>query len=359
MADQNNDAEHTKNLQLGSRARLRSFVLLALTIAGIYLCFRLLLPFLPALVWALALAILCVPAHRWIEARLRNDNWAAASSVLLIGLVVVVPVLIVSSMVIQAAAGGAVAMQEKFAAGEWRRVIESDELLAPISRWMEQIDFQSAVETAASWLTTASASFVTGSVFGVITLLATFYLLFYFLRDRAAALNWLRDMSPLSRSEMDRLFHRVTDTVEATFHGTVVVAAVQGTLGGLIFWALGLPMPVFWGVVMGLLAIVPMLGAFVVWVPAAVYLALSGDWGKALILTAWGTVVVGLIDNLLYPLLVKDQLRLHTIAAFISIVGGLILFGASGIILGPLIVTITMFFLELWRVPVGGTDEET
>jgi predicted PurR-regulated permease PerM len=114
----------------------------------------------------------------------------------------------------------------------------------------------------------------------------------------------------------------------------------------------------FWGVVMGLLAVVPMLGAFVIWVPAAVYLAVSGDWGKALILTAWGTIVVGLIDNLLYPILVKDQLRVHTVPAFISIVGGLILFGASGILLGPLIVTVTMFLMELWRVPVGGPDAD-
>ena len=109
---------------------------------------------------------------------------------------------------------------------------------------------------------------------------------------------------------------------------------------------------------MGLLAVVPMLGAFVIWVPAAVYLAVSGDWGKALILTAWGTIVVGLIDNLLYPILVKDQLRVHTVPAFISIVGGLILFGASGILLGPLIVTVTMFLMELWRVPVGGPDAD-
>ena len=133
MAEQDNDAEHTRNLQLGSRARLRSFVLLALTIAGIYLCFRLLLPFLPALVWALALAVLFVPAHRWVEAKLHNDNLAASASILLIGFLVVVPVLVVSSLVIQAAAGGAVGVREKFQAGEWRRVIENDEMLAPLS----------------------------------------------------------------------------------------------------------------------------------------------------------------------------------------------------------------------------------
>ena len=358
MVRKKDDGKHARDLQLGSGARLRSFVLLALTIAGLYVCFLLLIPFLPALVWALALAVLFAPSHRVVEARLENPGLAAAASVVLIGLLVVVPVLLVSSMVIDAAAGGAAAFQERFSAGEWRRAFEDEALLAPLARWTAQIDLKGASETATGWLTTTSASFVTGSVLGVITLLATFYLLFYFLRDRAAALDWLRDISPLSREDTNRLFGRVSATIEATLYGTVVVAAVQGVLGGLIFWVLGLPMPVFWGVVMGLLAVVPMLGAFVIWVPAAVYLAVSGDWGKALILTAWGTIVVGLIDNLLYPILVKDQLRLHTVPAFISIVGGLILFGASGILLGPLIVTVTMFLMELWRVPVSGPDPD-
>jgi predicted PurR-regulated permease PerM len=212
------------------------------------------------------------------------------------------------------------------------------------------------LENVTTWLTAASASFVTGSVLGLLSLVVTFYLLFYFLRDRNLALNWLREMSPLSSAETNRLFARIVDTVEATLYGTVTVAVVQGTLGGLIFWWLDLPQPVLWGLAMGVLAIIPVLGAFVVWIPAAIFLALNGDWTKALILTAWGTIVVGGIDNLLYPLLVKDRMRLHTIPAFISIMGGLLLFGASGLLLGPLAVTVTMFFLETWRVPVSGPD---
>jgi predicted PurR-regulated permease PerM len=94
---------------------------------------------------------------------------------------------------------------------------------------------------------------------------------------------------------------------------------------------------------------VPVLGAFVVWIPAAVFLALNGDWIKALVLAVWGGVVVGGIDNLLYPMLVGNRLRLHTVPAFISVVGGLALFGPSGVILGPLIVTLTLLLVEIWR----------
>jgi predicted PurR-regulated permease PerM len=358
MARKRSQPVQTSDLQLGTRSRLRAFVLLGLTLAGLLVCFWLLLPFLPALVWALALAILFVPAHRFLEAKLGNPSLAAALSVLMIGLLVVVPVLLLSGTVIQGATEGAVAAQSKIASGEWRHAIEMNEFLAPIARWIEGLDLTGTIENLTAWLTNLSASFVSGSVLGVITMLLTFYLLFYFLRDRVAALAWLREISPLSDDEMDQLERRVVDTVEATLYGTVVVAAVQGTLGGLMFWWLGLPMPVLWGLVMGVLAVVPMLGAFVIWLPAALFLALNGELGKAVILAVWGTVVVGGIDNLLYPVLVKDRMRLHTVPAFIAIVGGLLLFGASGLLLGPLVLTVTMFFLEIWRVPVSGSDAD-
>jgi len=106
---------------------------------------------------------------------------------------------------------------------------------------------------------------------------------------------------------------------------------------------------VLWGLVMGMLAVVPVLGAFIIWIPATLLLALEGSLGKALILAVWGGVVVGGIDNLIYPILVGNRLKLHTIPAFMAIVGGLIVFGASGLILGPVTLTVTVVLLEIWR----------
>ena len=148
---------------------------------------------------------------------------------------------------------------------------------------------------------------------------------------------------------MDRVCRRVGDTIYATIYGTLAVSAVQGLLGGLMFWWLGLPAPLLWGVVMALLAVLPVLGAFVIWIPAALFLALEGSWGKALILTAWGGVVVGTIDNLLRPILVGKRLKLHTVLAFVSVVGGLILFGPAGLILGPVVLTVAAVLLGIWR----------
>ena len=188
----------------------------------------------------------------------------------------------------------------------------------------------------------------------VVELLITLFTLFFFFRDRRAVLRAVRSLVPLSEAETDKVFLRVADTVYATIYGTIVVAVVQGALGGLIFWWLGLPAPLLWGAVMGLLAIVPVLGPFVVWVPAAIFLALEGSWGKALILTAWGVLVIATIDNLLYPALVGKKLRLHTLPVFFAILGGLALFGASGLILGPVTLAVTVALLEVWRRRTAG-----
>jgi predicted PurR-regulated permease PerM len=152
----------------------------------------------------------------------------------------------------------------------------------------------------------------------------------------------------------DEVFQRVADTIHGTIYGSLLVALIQGTMGGLMFWLVGLPSPVVWGAIMCLLAVVPNLGTFVVWTPAALMLALNGEWGRALVLTAWGAIAIGLIDNLLYPYLVGHRLRLHTLAVFFALVGGIMLLGASGVVLGPVILVITWALVDVWRRRTAG-----
>jgi len=345
-----------------SPSRMKALVLLAVTGIAIYLCYQLALPFLPALAWALALAVLFAPFQRWLEAKLKRPGLAALVVVLASGLMVAVPAIFVGQQLIQEAVKGAEGINKKVESGEWRRAIEAQPRLAPLADWIEhKVDLPGIVKTFTAWLTTTAGAVVKGSLVQAIGFCLTFYLLFYFLRDRQAALQSLRALSPLNSGEMDRLFHRLKDTIYATVYGTLAVSAVQGLLGGLMFWWLGLPTPLLWGVVMGLLAIVPVLGAFLIWMPAALFLLLEGSWEKALILTLWGGVVVGGIDNLLRPVLVGNRLNQHTILAFMSVVGGLIVFGSSGLILGPVILTLTIVLLEVWRERArnSATDKQT
>lgn len=337
---------------------LRALALLLATVIGLVVCYLVALPFLPALIWALTAAVLALPFHRRLAAKLKHPNLAAAASLSVLALLVFGPLMLLGSGLLSALGTGLSSLQEQLASGELQRFAESHPLIGRvISLVPGQADLSAVSGNVAEWLTGLGASIVKVSVANVLTVLLTFYILFYFLRDHREALRQARRLLPLTDSETNHLFGRVSDTIFAVVFGTVVAAAAQGALGFAIFWILGLPNPVFWGMIMAMLAIVPVLGAFVVWAPAALYLAITGDWGRAAILTAWGGVVIGGIDNILHPMLAGGRLRLHTIPTFIAIVGGLALFGASGLILGPLAVTLTLGMLEVWRERANAADD--
>lgn len=344
------DPSETVRHDVSVEGRVSTLILALATVGGVTVCALLAAPFLGAITWAMAFAILFARFHGVIEAKLKIRNFAALISVAIVAVVVAVPTAFVLERLVAEAASGAALVQDKVAAGAVQRLLEAHPSIAPLGHWIEQqIDLRALLATLATWLSNAGASLARVSVAQTIEIVLTFYLLFYFLRDREVITRLLRERLPLTNAETTRLFARVSDTIHATIYGTVLVAAIQGLLGGLMFWFLGLPTPLLWGLVMGLLSIVPVLGAFVVWIPAAIFLALDGDWGKAIVLALWGAIVVGGIDNILRPMFVGNRLRLHTVPAFISVVGGLLLFGASGFILGPLAVTITVQFLEIWR----------
>ena len=248
----------------GSRSHVHTLMLMGVTAVGIYLCYRVANPFLPALAWALALVVLFNPVHRSLEAKLKRPNLAAAVSVVMIGLIVIVPAAFVGQRLVQEATKGTEFIKAKVESGEWRRSLEGHPRLEPLAGWMERQNFPESVKAVAVWMTTTGSSFVKGSLIEVLGLILTFYLLFFFLRDRHGAFLLLRSVSPLSDSEMDRLCNRVGDIIHATIYGTLAVSAAQGFLGGLMFWWLGLPAPLLWGVVMALLAVVPVFGAFVI-----------------------------------------------------------------------------------------------
>ncbi len=339
---------------IAPRGRIGTIALGLAVLGGIALCVLLTLPFLGAITWALALAILFAPIHSRIEAAVGHRSLAALISVVILSVMVIVPAAFVVERLVSEAGAGAVAMQQRVAAGELQRLLDAYPSLAPVGTWInQQFDLPSTAASIAAWLSNIGATFLRGSVLQVVEVMLTFYLLFYFLRDRQAAKSSLMRWLPLTAAEAEHLFRRVFDTIHATVYGTLAVAAVQGLLGGLMFWALGLPTPLLWGVVMALLSVVPVLGSFVVWVPAALLLALDGSWARALILALWGGVVVGGIDNILRPTFVGNRLRLHTIPAFVSLIGGIVLFGAPGFILGPLAVTVTILLVEFWTARIG------
>lgn len=327
----------------------RMLVLVAAAVLGVYLSYRLALPFLPALVWAVVLGVLIAPVQPKLEMHL-GANVAAFVSASVAALIVILLLLFIVQQLVREAADGAMNIESALRSSDWQSIINGVPIFSTLAAWLgERLDLAGMMGRIAQWLTAQSATLLRGSINQVITLLLVFYMLFYFLRDRKLAVRALGEFSPLNGDETAHIVARFVDTVHATMFGTLMVAAVQGTLGGLMFWLLGLPAPAFWGLVMGLLAIVPVLGAFVIWVPAAIFLAVEGEWVRALVLVIWGGVIIATIDNLLYPIFVGNRLKLHTVLAFIGAVGGIILFGASGLVLGPATISITLALIAVLK----------
>jgi predicted PurR-regulated permease PerM len=339
-----------QNAQSWPSSRIYGFARAVLTVGAIIVTLRLAAPFLSSLTWALVLAVVFARPHRAIEAFLKSPSIAAVFSVLVLALIVVAPLLLVSQRLISEAIAGANFIQRQLAGSQWHDLITAHPWLQTLNTWIErQVDLQAMFGKAASWMTNAGATFIRQSTNQVLTILLSFYLLFFFLRDRRLALDITQRLSPFSGEETQALFVRIRDTIDATIFGTLVVAGLQGFLGGLMFWWLNFPSPVLWGLIMGVLSIVPVLGSFVVWIPATIFLVLEDRWGEAITLALWGALVIGTADNLVRPLLMGGSLRLHTAPTFIAMLGGLQLFGPSGIVLGPIAMTTTALLLEFWR----------
>ena len=396
--DEDHDVSHQEWL---TRERSLAIVLLVATAIALSLCYVVISPFLPALAWGLALAIIAHPLEKRLRHVVNNRNVTAAMTVAGVAFSIVGPVLFVTHSLVGEAGRALQTAQHGIESGEWQERLKAVPVMKSVLPWMEaQLKFAgtgttpdesggdeaktddsatsdtkpekepdggqssanqqgAAVAKAAAAVGPRLGTIVSSAVWMGMQLFITLMSLFFFLRDRHAALSHLRRLLPLADQEADEVFGRIDDTIHATIFGSVVVAIVQGCMGGLIFWWLGLPSPLLWGAVMGLLAVVPVLGTFVIWAPTAVGLACHGDWSHALILAAWGGLAIGLVDNLLYPYLVGQRLRFHTLLVFFSIVGGLAAFGASGVILGPVLLAVTDALLDVWRrrTAAGGTVE--
>jgi predicted PurR-regulated permease PerM len=363
-----------------SRSKLVRWVgLLAAAFVALYLCWKMLEPFIEVLLWAVVLVIVFMPIHRRVRARVGSPGWSAMVSCLLVVVVILVPLTLLTLAIaremthiaqgLQAKPGEAGAAQGGFLTG----LLESpyiDRALNWIGQYVDlsQFDSQQFIADRLKSLGGAIAGRTLGLVGGVVgVVIEVFFVIFtmyYLFRDGERMREAVYNIMPLDDRRAREIIDRTQEVISASVYGVLVIALIQGTLGGIAFWALGLPSSLLWGVVMVFLSMIPMAGAFVVWVPAALYLVITGAWGKAIILTVWGALVIGSVDNFLRPKLVGEKTRLHELLIFFSVLGGLQVFGVIGLVLGPVVVAITIALLDVLRhaddsASGGPQDEDT
>ena len=321
-----------------------------------YLIYLIFLPFLVPLAWAAVFAIMFYPVHRRIRDRLRRPSRAALLSTVLLALLIVGPgVFILGAFANQAVetaqwvktqwAEGKLPFQQALHMVPTERVLDwfaehnitADDMENFVTEKLERI---------ARFMATQAGRLARNLVFLLFDLFVTLFATFYLLRDGAGLMERLRRVLPLEETMREHLIRTAHNVLYASVFSGMVVAAVQGLIGGLLFWALGLGAPVLWGMVMGFLSLLPVVGPWLVWVPAALYLVAQGAYGKAIILAAVGGLVVGMADNVLRPILLSGRAQMSGLLVLISILGGVAAFGLLGIVLGPILVALGDAVLE-------------
>jgi predicted PurR-regulated permease PerM len=327
-------------------------LLVLVTIAFIWI----MLPFYGAVFWAVILGIIFAPLQRRLLAKFGWKRNVTSLCTLMICLVIaILPVIIISALMVQEGA----TLYKSVESGQLdvaKYLAEFKVLLpAPVQHLLDRMgmgDFEGLRDKIAKgamqgsqYLATQAFSFGQGTFDFVVSFFIMLYLLFFFLRDGQDLVRKIRIAFPLAEPQKRRLQLKFTRVVRATVKGNVVVAITQGALGGLIFWILDIPSALLWAVLMAFLSLLPAVGAGIVWAPVAAYFLLSGMIWQGVVLSLFGVFVIGLVDNVLRPILVGKDTRMPDYLILISTLGGMAVFGLNGFVIGPMIAAL---FMSTW-----------
>ena len=343
----------------------KSFALVTVLLLG-YALFRIVQPFAGPLLWAIFLAFLIQPLHVRLCRRLRGREDLSAFILTVLTLIVVIGPLTGLSAAFAAQVGDLLQFAQTAVADQTRKNVfdlTNVPWLSSSLDWLEST-FDVNVAQVRGWLVDGSRSMLQwlasmggkvflGAVGTVVGFVLMIFMLFFFVRDGGEMVSTLRELIPMERSYKARLFDHLASVTRAMVYGTGLTALIQGALVGLSFLFVGLPSPIVFGVIAALLALLPVGGTALVWGPASVVLVAQGRWGAAIFMLIWGTLLVGLVDNVVRPMLVSGRASVGTLTVFIGVLGGISAFGAIGLFLGPvvlaLIIALVRFMLDVRR----------
>lgn len=324
-------------------------------------------PFMGAIFWGLALAILFHPFNKRLLKRFPNSpNLAALITLILCLLGVILPLVLIGSSVINET----VVIYNRMSSGQLDFGTYFQRINAGMPKWvtgfLDRIDLASAqeIQTKLTTLAAEAGKLIAGKAVEVgqntlgfvVSFGVMLYLLFFLLRDGTRLATLIRDAVPLEKEHKQRLQEKFATVIRATVKGNILVAAAQGALGGLIFWILDIQGPVLWGVLMAFLSLLPAVGASLIWGPVSIYFIATGDLSQGLVLATYGVLVIGLVDNVLRPILVGKDTKLPDYIILITTLGGMSIFGLTGFVIGPTIAALFIVCWDIFRIS-GSTDD--
>lgn len=329
---------------------------MAATAIALYLCWLMIKPFLGVVAWAIVLVIVFYPVHTRLARRISRPGLRALLSCLLVVLIIVIPLTVLTTLIAQELAQVIPNLPSQMS----HLLNSPTSPLGRISGWLQTrfgIDTVNSkafvvehLKQSSDWLLGSSLNWMRNIVSGIVRAFFVLFTMYYLFKDGDKIVDKLPAALPLGRKQSEAIILRTKEVVSASVYGVVAIAAIQGLLGGIAFWILGIPSPLLWAVLMGFVCMIPLAGSFLVWLPLSIYLMITGHWTKAIILIVWGALVISTVDNLLRPKLVGGQTRLHELLVFFAVLGGISVFGLLGIVLGPVVLAITLGLLRTFQV---------
>jgi predicted PurR-regulated permease PerM len=316
-------------------------------------------PYYGSVFWAAVLAIVFAPAYRRLLRSMRQKRTLAAlAAVLIILMIVILPLTLVGAMLVQEG----FTVYERIQSGDLNPAKYFQQVFAALPQWLTDLLDRFGLTDLGLMQERLSSGFMKGSQLlaaqalsigqntfqFIVNLFIVLYLLFFFLRDGDYLSRRIKNAIPLRAEQQRDLFSKFTTVIRATVKGNIVVALVQGALGGLIFWFLGVHAPVLWAVLMAFLSLLPAVGAGLVWLPVAIYFLVTGAVWQGIVLIAFGVLVIGLVDNVLRPVLVGKDTKMPDYVVLIATLGGMAIFGLNGFVIGPVIAAMFMAAWDLF-----------
>jgi predicted PurR-regulated permease PerM len=329
---------------------------LAATAIALYLCWLMLRPFITVLEWAAVLVIVFYPIHKRLARKIKRRGLSALLSSLLVIVILVLPFTFLTMALVNELSSTARNLPAQVA----QLMDPQAPITGTVSKWIHDhvtVDMARSQEFVIEQLKTAGAVLLgqslglVGNILGaIVKVFFVIITMYYLFRDGDKIVHALPGALPLDNEQSAAIIARTSQVVSASVYGVVTIAMLQGVLGGLAFWILGVPSPILWGAVLAFVCMIPIAGSFFVWLPASIYLIMTGHWTKAVLLSLWGGLVISTVDNFLRPKLIKNQTKLHELFVFFSVLGGMSVFGLLGIVLGPVVLAITLGLLNTFKL---------
>jgi predicted PurR-regulated permease PerM len=324
-----------------------------------YLLLRIIAPFAGPLGWAAVLAVFVYPWHQDLAARYGQVR-AAMLTTLTVSVLIVGPGLIVLTAFVQESRAALAGFDREALAGQ---LAVAEQAWDRVRRWIPgaaTMDLgtlvQEGISRAGGFLAARVGGLLADLVVVLFQLFVALFALFFFLRDGDTLVRRMRRALPFEELRRERMIRQTRDLIYASIAAALLIALLQGLAGGLVFAVLGLGAPVFWGVIMAFLALLPFVGTWVVWLPAAIWLMATGQPMKGVLLALLGGVVVASIDNVLRPAILSGRAQMNGLLMFISLLGGVTVFGLLGIVLGPLVTAVVTGLFEAYTAAeIAGT----